>query len=73
MYVPFNGISTNAATPSKQVNFDKIWQVNPLIHLDTLKFITKKGSLVNYVNEAFFIQPKSLKIFFALKKRLFSR
>jgi len=72
MYMPLYGISINAVTPDKQANFVKIWRVTTTA-LEILKLMVKtKESLVNYVNEAFFIQPESLEIFFALQKCLFN-
>jgi len=73
MYMPSNAISINAITPKKQANFAKIWRVN-ITPLKILKFmIETKESLVDYVDETFFIQPKSLEIFLASQKRLLDR
>lgn len=71
MYVPLNAISTNTMAPHITGNFCQNLAI-ALIHPETSKLMTNKGSLVNYVNETFFIQPKSSEIFLALQKCLFN-
>lgn len=73
MYVPFNDVSTNTMAPQITGKFCQNLASYPNTPGNIEVYNQTKGSLVNYVNEAFFVQPKSLEIFLASQKRLFNR
>ena len=70
MYMPLNGISINTVTPHIKGNFCQNLASSPNTP-GNIKFCGQNEvSLINYVNETFFIQPKSSEIFLAPQKCL---